>query len=316
MESITRVGIDASLEILDVLIDRAENRRFQVPNNLDGVKKLKAELKKGKFLIAIEASGRYEALARHELEAAGHTVKLQNPRQVRRLAEGLGIQAKTDSLDAEVLARTAELCATNEPRSKEREALGDVSRAIDTMKVLRAGYLRRAKVPGLCPVALKAFKNVAKTFQAEIKKLESEFVKLVKASSFKDRYRCALSVPNVGPNLARVAVCELPEHLENWNIRQLSSYAGVAPIDNSSGKRVGAPKVPKHKNVHLKGALFMPAMGAINRDAWAAGTYARLRARGVEHQKAVVPVMHKLLLHIVSVLKRGSAWEAEPPKRT
>jgi transposase len=316
MESITRVGIDASQNVLDVLIDRAENKRLQVPNSLDGVKKLKAALGKGKFIIAIEASGRYEALARHELEAAGYTVKLQNPRQVRRLAQGMGIQAKTDSLDAEVLARTAELCASNEPRSKEREALGDVSRAIDTMKRLRAGYLRRAKVPGLCPVALKSYRSLIKMLGSEIKKLESEFVKLVKASSLKDRYRYALSVPNVGPNLARIAVCELPEHLDNWSIRQISAYAGVAPIDNSSGKRVGAPRVPKHKNVHLKAALFMPAMGAINRDAWAAGTYARLRARGLEHQKAVIPIMHKLLFHLVSVLKRGSAWEAEPPKRT
>jgi len=100
------------------------------------VAQLKSELGEGDYLITIEASGRYEALARHELEAAGHRVRLQNPRQVRRLAEGMGSQAKTDLIDAQILARTAELCADNEPRSKEREMLGDISPRANSLGIL------------------------------------------------------------------------------------------------------------------------------------------------------------------------------------
>src|SRR5947209_15842561 len=103
MGSITLVGIDASKDKLDVLIDRPQRRRHSFSNDRKGLEKLKKELGAGEYLIAIEASGRYEALARHELEAAGYQVRLQNPRQVRRLAEGFGVQAKTDGIDAQIL---------------------------------------------------------------------------------------------------------------------------------------------------------------------------------------------------------------------
>jgi transposase len=117
MNIITQVGIDTSKDRLDVVIDRPQNRRHSFSNDKSGVKALKKELGDGNYIIAIEASGRYEALARHELEAAGYTVRLQNPRQVRRLAEGLGTQAKTDGIDAQILARTADLCAPKKSSS-------------------------------------------------------------------------------------------------------------------------------------------------------------------------------------------------------
>src|SRR5579862_6692568 len=103
MKSITCVGIDASKDRLDVLIDRPQKRRLSYSNDKRGIALLKVELGGGQYIVAIEASGRYEALVRHELEAAGHQVKLQNPRQVRRLAEGMGTQAKTDLIDAQIL---------------------------------------------------------------------------------------------------------------------------------------------------------------------------------------------------------------------
>ena len=316
MKSITRVGIDASKDRLDILIDRPHNRRRSFSNDTGGIDQLKAELVDGPYLVAIEASGRYEALVRHELEAAGHQVKLQNPRQVRRLAEGMGTQAKTDLIDAQILARTAELCAPNEPRTKEREMLGDLSRAIECLKLERSGHLKRIQVPGYAPQAAKALKRVATALGREIAKLEAEFVRMVKASSLAQRFALAQTVPCVGPNLARIAVCELPQDLEKWSIRQLSCYAGVAALDDQSGKKNLPPRVPKHKNVHLKAALYMPAMGLIMRHAWAKQTYSRLRTRGLTHQQAIVAIMHKLLFHLVAVLKRGSAWQAEPPTKT
>ena len=139
---------------------------------------------------------------------------------------------------------------------------------------------------------------------------------MVKESSLKERYELALTVPRVGVNLARVAICELPQDLERWSIRQISSYAGVAPLDDQSGRKNLPAKLPKHKNPHLKGALYMPAMGLIMHHPWAKTAYTRLRSRGLTHQQALIPIMHKLLFHLVAVLKRGSAWQAEPPQRS
>lgn len=312
MASITRVGIDAAQEWLDVEVERPHSKRRRFTNDVDGLLQLIGFLGKGDFVIAVESSGRYEALARHMLEASGYVVRLKNPRQMRKLAEGLGVQAKTDLVDARFLAETADLGKSTEPRSKEQEELGDLSRTIQSLKKDRSGNLKRIKVPGLSPLAIRSIQAVVAALDKEIQTLEAEFVKVVKRSSLSHRYELALSVPGVGPALARVLVCELAEKLENWSSRQICSYAGVAAIDDSSGKAASVARVPRHSNTHLKAGLYMPAISAIATQTWAKTMYRRLRTHGRAHQQAVVAVMHKLLIHVIAVLKRGSPWQAEP----
>lgn|GEM_PF-4624005 len=81
--------------------------------------------------------------------------------------------------------------------------------------------------------------------------------------------------------------------------------------------RASAPKgcVPKHGNFHMKSALYMPALNLLIQKGRAAATYRRLLARGLTHPQAIIPLLHRQLFYIVAVLKRGSAWQAEPPKR-
>ena len=313
MRSISRVGIDVAQEWLDVLVERAHAKARRFSNDAGGISDLVADLGEGNYVIAMEATGRYEAAVRHALEEAGYSVRVKNPRQVRQLAGGLSVQAKTDIIDAKFLAETATLGGSNEPRSKEREAMGDLSRTIECLKKERSGHLKRMKVPGFSQVAIRSLRAVVKTIDAQIKSLEKSFVELVKKSRFSERYKLARSVQGVGPVLARIALCELPESLENWSIRQLSSYAGVAAIDNGSGKKRPIAKVPRHGNSHLKGGLYMPAMSLVSKQEWAKTTYARLRGLGRTHEQAAIAIMHKLLIHLVAVLKRGTPWQSEPP---
>jgi transposase len=318
LESITLVGIDTGKDWLDLLINRPHSKKHRFSNDLKGIEQIKAQLGSGNYVIAIEATGRYESLAYHELKAAGFAVRKKNPKQVRRLAQGLGLQAKTDGLDAQFLADTAALGPDTQPRSKERESLGDISRSIGTLKKDRAGYLKRIQVPGVNPVVIHSYRAVVKALATEIKTLEKKFVALMKENTkslLSERYKLALSVRGVGPVLARIAICELPEDLHAWSIRQISSYGGVAVMDNSSGKSVLPSHVPRHSNTHLKGGLYMPAVALVATQGWAKTTYARLRAKGHTHQQAIIPIMHKLLFHLIAVLKRGSPWEGEPPKR-
>jgi transposase len=315
LESITCVGIDAAQDWLDVEIQRPHSKRRRFPNTVEGIALLRQDLGEGSYVIAIESSGRYEALARHELQAAGYEVRMKNPRQMRRLVEGLGVQAKTDGIDARMLCETAELGRSNEPRSKEREALGDLSRTIECLKKERSRHLKRMKVPGFSKIAIRSLRAMVKATDAQLEKLEKEFVKLVKKSGFARRYELLLSVPGVGPALARILVCELPEKLEDWSLRQISSYAGVAAIDDSSGKTRSAVRVPSHCNTHLKGGLYMPAISLVATRQWAKAKYRRLREKGRSHQQAIIAVMHKQLVYALAVLKRGSPWQDEPPKR-
>lgn len=317
MESITtKVGIDAAKDNLDIQIERPGGRqRLRIVNKAVGFKKLNDMLEGERCIIAIEASGRYETAVRRSLEKAGHEVRLQNPRQVRRLAQGMGIDAKTDRLDAEVLVRTIGLCAPNEPKSEEREALADLERTISTIKKERVAHMNRLAVPGLSKEVVASLNRIVKALEKEIVSLSKELLKQIKASSLKAKYELALSIPGVGPVLAATAVCELAEDLDKWNSRQVASYANLAPKDNSSGKRISPSRLGKHGNMHLKGALYMPALNVLYRQKWAKDIYKRLIARGLKHQQAIVPIMRKLLLQIVSVLKRGTPWQGVPPKR-
>src|SRR5579862_2995576 len=97
----TSVGIDVCKDRLDVFIEGPKGGRRQFANDSEGIRKLIAQLGSG-CVVAMEATGRYEAQLRHALEAAGLDVRVQNPRLVRRLAEGLGVQAKTDLIDAQL----------------------------------------------------------------------------------------------------------------------------------------------------------------------------------------------------------------------
>jgi len=311
------VGIDVSKDHLDVYIDRLEGtKRLKFGNDPQGIRLLGEHLGSGSFVIALEASGRYEAPVRHFLEKTGRVVRMQNPRLVRRLAQGLGVQAKTDLVDAQLLAHTLELCPRGEARSQERERLGDLSRTISMLKRERASHLRRLQVPGLAGAVSKSLGRLVKVLAKEIELLEKAFEKDVAESSLEENYRLSRSVDGVGPALARTAVCELPQIIQGWSGRQLGSYAGLVPYDNTSGKRKSPARLGRHGNIHLKAALYMPAMNLISRDTWARSLYSKLRSKGLAHQQAIVPVMRKLLLQIVAVLKRGSAWQTEPPQRT
>lgn len=317
MSSITCVGIDVAKDNLDVYIEgRGDPQRLRVSNTREGIDALKVALGSAPCLIALEASGRYEAKVRHELQACGHDVRVQNARLVRRLAEGLGVQAKTDLIDAQLLARTVNLCAPNEPRSKEREALGDIERTISALKRERSTHLKRLAAPGYSCIAAKVLQRLVKALSREIAGLEKAFESEVAKTSLGEGYELCQSVPGVGPALARVAVCELPESLAGWSVRQISCYAGLAPLDDSSGKRKSASRLSRHGNMHLKAALYMPALALVRRDTWAKGLYARLKASGKAHQQAIVAVMRKLLLQLVAVLRRGTAWQPVPPKNT
>ncbi len=117
-----------------------------------------------------------------------------------------------------------------------------------------------------------------------------------------------MSVPGVGPVTACAVVAELPDDLSGVSTAQAAAYAGLAPLDDSSGKRDG-PKTVGRGNARLKAALYMPALGLVRRPGWARDLYTRLKDKGRRHQAAIVAVMRKLLTRVVAVLKRGTPWQ-------
>jgi transposase len=210
-----------------------------------------------------------------------------------------------------MLSATGSLLPIGKAKSEERRNLADFSRSIDAVKKTITSFKKRANMPGLDPDAKRVYELVITTLQKEAKGLERQFAKRVKASSCRLQYDLAQSVPHIGHVAARVCVCELPEDLPEQSPAKMSSYAGIAPINHSSGAYNPAPKIARG-NKRLKKALYMAAVSALRREEWAKSLYHRLIAKGKTHDQAIVPIMRKLLVRVVCVLKRGTPWQAVP----
>ena len=226
------VGIDASHETLAVSIDQA--RPFCVSNGKEGILALARKLPLG-CQVHLEASGGCERLARRTLQELGHEVRVHNPLKTKRMAQARGVRAKTDPSDAVQLSRSGSLIPSHKPKSVEREELCDYSRMIDAMKTTLAEYRKRIQTPEMDKAAMAACSKLCKSLLVQIKEMEIAFAKRIKNSSLAKLYELALSIPSIGPQTARIIVCELPEDFEERTHGQISSYAGLAPIDNASG---------------------------------------------------------------------------------
>jgi transposase len=313
MKSISNsVGIDVHKDNLRVSISKA--KPFKVDNCPEGIAGLLPRIPEGS-VVHVEASGGYERLLRHTLRANGIECKLHNPRKIDRLADPLGRPAKTDDLDAIHLCEAGPLVKGFQDKSAEQEKLCDMSRTIESFKESRSEFLKQSKKPGLPADCVKAFAMSVQHLDKEIKKLEKALLLAIHKSKYRVQYELAISVNCIGPITAATLVCEFPVNIYEATPHQLVSYGGLAPKDDSSGKRNG----PRHLapgNMHIKHVMYMAAVAAIATQQWAKDLYARLKARGRCHQQAIVAIMRKLLERVVVVIQRGTAYQAVRPKNS
>jgi transposase len=306
----SEVGVDVSKGHLDVSVDGAKS--FRIANTQEDCQALVSRLPQGS-VVHLESSGGYERTVRRVLSEAGIRVETHDPLKVRRMAQAGSKKvrprkAKTDPIDAKNLAEVGATLPAAVDKSLGRQGLCDHSRAIDETRAVAAQFLVRARACELDDIAKQAYTQVAAQLNRIAEELEAQFVDRVERSKLATRYRLALSVPGVGPRLARVATCELPEDLTHCSTAQAASYAGLAPIDHSSGARIGKARIGRG-NSRIKAACYMPAICAIRFQAWAKELYAKLRAKGCHHQHAVVAVMRRILVRVAAVIRRGTPWQ-------
>jgi len=303
-----QIGIDVSKLELVSSIDQA--KPFKLGNNTQGCLELASRLPKGST-IHIEATGGYERLLKRTLQEQGFKVVLHNPLKIRRMAQALGTRAKTDPIDAAVLSRDGAKLPQGSLKSLEIQNLTDRSRAICELQDMVAGLKQRMNMPELDEYARQTYQLAIQGLQSNIAQAEKDFAKAVRSSSRQEHYELAMSVPAIGKITTRVLICELPQDFLERTNAQISSFSGLAPIDDSSGKRIGRARLGRG-NTRIKKALYMPAICAVRTQLWAKDLYARLRAKGKSHQTAIVAVMRRLLIRVLAVLRRGSPWQDEP----
>lgn len=301
------IGIDVSKARLDVAIG-AWGERESVANDESGITSLvKRLVSLNPALIVLEATGGVERSVTLALASAKLPVVVVNPRQVRDFAKATGQLAKTDSIDALVLARFAEavrpaMRPLPDALTLELRALVARRRQITEMIVAE-----RNRLSGAGKAVHKRIEAHIRWLQAELKRADNDLDKSIRQSPLWQQNQDLLkSVPGIGPVISRSLLAELPE-LGQLNRKQIAALVGIAPLNRDSGTLKGRRTIWGGRAA-VRGALYMAALVASRRNALIRAFYRRLRAAGKVPKVALVACMRKLLTILNSMIKHKTRW--------
>jgi transposase len=302
------VGIDVAKDRLDVHI-RPQGEAFSVSRDDEGVAALaKRCINPAPTLIVLEATGGFETIVAAGLAAAGLPVAVVNPRQIRDFARATGRLAKTDTLDAAVIAHFAE--AVNPPTrplaDPQARVLGELmARRRQLIEMIGAESNRRRLLTVRRTV--KTVDRVLATLKAQLEQIDHDIDIAIRGTpAWRDAEDLLTSVPCVGPRIARTLIAELPE-LGSLDRHQAASLVGVAPFNRDSGTLRGRRTIAGGRPA-VRAALYMGVLVAIRRNLTLAQTYHRLRAAGKPAKVAIVACMRKLITILNAILRDKTPW--------
>ena len=306
------VGVDVSKDSFDVNL-RPSGESWEFRYTAAGIRKLLKKLSPlAVVLICMEATGGYEQQLALALDENGYRVAIVNPRRMRKFADASGNLAKTDHLDAKVIAHYARVM---DPDPWRRPDPGQVRiKELVTRRQQLLGQRTREKNrlgKTREPLIARQIRSSIAWLTNQIERLDSHVLAAIEASrELAERYRLIRSVPGAGPNLAAAVTAYLPE-LGSLNRRQIASLAGVAPYSRDSGSFRGKRSIWGGR-ARVRTALYMSSLSAKRYNPELQDLYRRLVEAGKPKKVALTACMRKLLLTLNSVIKRGAPWEPRP----
>lgn len=307
----TYVGIDISKARLDVHL-RPDDEAFSVERTGSGLAELTDRL--GKLdvaLVVMEATGGYENVVAIAIDAAKLPVVVVNPAQIRHFARALGFLAKTDAIDAKVIARFGE-AAKPSPRplaDGATQLLADLiarRRQILAMAVAERQRLNRGGNPRI----VQSIKRLVKALEKEQADVEKELeIAVLGSPVWAASEKLLVSVPGVGTGTARTLLAELPE-LGKVDRRQIAALVGLAPFVRQSGNWRGKSMIAGGR-ASVRTALFMAAQVAKRFNPILATFYDRLITAGKPKMVGIIAVAHKLLITLNAMMRERRAWAAQ-----
>jgi transposase len=302
------VGIDVAKAWLDLAV-RPSGMQWRIANAETELPALVARLGTlAPQLVVLEATGGYERNVVAALATAGLPVVVINPRQVRDFAKATGRLAKTDQLDAHILAHFAE-AVHPEPRPLSDVATQQLAALLERrnqLVVMLTAEKNRQQ---------QAVTNVRPLIEAHIAWLTAALDELnrdldtaLRASPlWREREELLRSVPGVGPILALTLLADLPE-LGSLGHKQLAALVGVAPLNRDSGSLRGKRLIWGGR-ARVRSALYMSALSAVRYNSVLRAFWTRLREQGKPPKVALVACMHKLLTILNAMLKHQTPWQ-------
>jgi transposase len=308
METNVFVGVDVSKDSLDVAIG-TQKEITTFANDQKGVDSLVKKIRRiDAQLTVFESTGGYELLAASSLAEVGLAVVIVNPRQVRNFAKATGILAKTDAIDARVIAHFAEAVKPEVRPLKDRQtseltALVTRRRQIIEMIVAEKNRLKLANKRNK-----KDIKDHIQWLEKRLDKIETDIGKMIQSSPI---WRCKddilRSVPGIGPITSATLICDLPE-LGVLSPKKIAMLAGLAPLNCDSGKYKGRRRIWGGRG-SVRSILYMATLAAIRCNPAIKGFYQRLIAAGKCHKVAATACMRKLLIIANAMLRDQTLWQ-------
>jgi transposase len=309
------VGIDVAKDSFDVASDPA-GLALSLPNDPAGRQQLLEALQAQPVaLIVLEATGGYERSLAADLLGAGHKVVVANPRQVRDFARGIGQLAKTDRLDAHVLAQFASMVKP-QPRPKPSPETENLAELVT----------RRHQLSGLMTqesnrLPQARHRDVKRSLKKSLRELEKQIEhldKLIRQNIDSDdglrrKDEIVQSVKGVGPGTSAMLLSHLPE-LGRLNRQQIVALAGLAPWDIQSGKYAGQSHIWGGR-MPVRNMLYMAAMSAIRWNKAIRTFFERLQSQGKKFKIAITACMRKILVILNTLIRNNCLWSATPEQK-
>jgi transposase len=309
MNMATYAGIDIAKNTFDLALE-AQATVLDFPNDTEGIQRCLQHLEPLQpDLIVMEPTGGYERPLVAQLQAAGFPVAVVNARRIREFARACGLLAKTDKLDAQVIARFA---ATLQPPAQE--ALDQQTQAMKALVARRHQLVQMHtaeanRLEHACDKAVvQSIRTILRTLERQMDKVEQQIRDQIdRMPELKQKTQQLESVPGIGETTASLLVTELPE-LGRLNRRQIAALVGVAPINRDSGAYRGKRMTGGGRR-HLRARLFMPTLVAVRHNPVLHAFYQRLLSQGKTKMVALIAAMRKLLTILNTMLKKNETWK-------
>ncbi|MHA4830384.1 Transposase [compost metagenome] len=305
------VGIDVSKATLDIAAN-SDITPFTASNDTDGFDAIIAELSKRPVsLVLMEATGGLEAAVACTLQAEGFDVTVINPRQARDFARAMGYLAKTDQIDARMLAQMAEVINRHPERERFIRSLPDVERQVLAAMIVRRRQLiamlvaERNRLYTAHPQSKKSINIIVKALEDELARIDEDMNNHIR-NHFKDLAARLSSIKGVGTMTVAALLAEVPE-LGSLSRRSISALVGVAPINRDSGTMRGRRTIFGGRN-GVRAALYMAALVATRFNPVIKAFYMRLLVAGKPKKVALVACMRKLLTILNAMLRKNEEW--------
>ena len=301
------VGIDISKDTLDIGYEDG-SKLPQIKNKLGDVDRFLAALPQ-LTTVVFEATGAYGRLLEKRLTAYAIAFVKVNPGRARDFARATSLLAKTNAIDAHMLARMGRSLALvpSQPRDDEREHLNDLTVRRDQLVATRSDEARRLKTAadGESIASLKAHIT---WLTAGITRLEGLIKKALASATFKETRQKLTTAPGIALINAAVLIAQLPE-LGQRSAKTIAALVGLAPFNNDSGRFRGQRHIRGGRR-RVRRALYVAAVTAVRKDKHFKAIYDRIRARSGHVKVALVAVARKLLIALNAMMKSGQNFQS------